>query len=176
MLGYPASAKGKSNPKPLLPFISQAPGWGVKSSRGLSYLGKSSPMIFKKSKSSTGYLGQECLPATNLLSVSKGLLLADNEGEGEAILSSEMALFISLGLFSNSTLLLERAYHDGKGENPNIVPKIVDYPFSIEELNDATKDDLFWVSGFLKEPSVIKPTSEVCFYKSSLARRLIIVG
>jgi hypothetical protein len=125
----------------LLPFISQAPGWGPRSSKRLNYLKESSFLVLKKS-SNIGFISREPLP-TNLLAMAKGLFLENGEeGEegGEGAVGKVLFLF-GVDIFLSNRLLLERAYSIGSGESPNL-PQSMENSFSLEELESPLKESL----------------------------------
>lgn len=176
LVGYPVTPEGGRGAKPLLPFISQASGWGVKSSKTLGYLGKTSFLVFKKPTSGLGFLNQERPSATNLLVGSKGLFLSNETEEDKNSLSEDVSFLLKLDTFSESPLLSEKTYLGGKLDSPNLTPETVESQFDVDGLNGAARDALLWISGFLKNQYHTRPTSGVRFYKSYLAKRLVILS
>lgn len=155
----------------LSPFISQAPGWGARSSKRLSYL-KEAPFSALRKPNRIGFLRDECLPSNSLIS-SKGLFQVDLTETEEGGVGQKTLLFVSIDLFLSKNLLLEKAYSEG-GESPNLTPQVVESALSLENLESSLEETLHWARGNLNYRPSVKTLSTLVSLKGALAKGIIL--
>lgn len=160
-----------------MPHIGQNQGWGVRSSKSLEYLCKMAPSTFQKQMFYSTLI-REGLPIDILISAKTFLAPFQNEdGEGEdtePCLEEGVGFFISSNLSRGSSSIGQRAYFEKKGENPNLTPVNIFNEFELRDLNLPVRNSLNWLAGFVSCPFFITPLTEVVFYKSYTASKLLI--
>ena len=166
----PKGALGGQPVNPLLPFISQGQGWGVRSSKGSQYLGSASPFVLKKT-STYGLLDLSYLPK-NIIADQRDAFLKGAEAEADA-LSPDSRFLVSSDLFLRAPLLTGKTFLEGKVENPNLIPQSVVHQIDVEDFDRGLSRFLAWAAGSGGAPHIYNNLVPALFYKGKAAERVV---
>jgi hypothetical protein len=153
---------------PLVPFISQGGGWGIRSARANSYLKNGRFLGFKK-LTMVGFFGISFLPKS-ILACHRNAFLAEG-GSALDTAPIDVALLIGSDVNQGASLLIERAFFEGKVENPNIIPQNQNAQTDHTAIGKDWGDYLFWATGVSVGLDFCMTLNLKIFFKSQTAKR-----